>query len=493
MVTGEAAYTHVVSAVELMPDAYIIKPFTMDALAARVKYAFDKRDALQEAYAALDADIPSFEAAITACSKLIAQKNRFALEALKVRGQALLLLKNWSEAHSVFHKVCSWRGTPWAEVGKAKAFHGAGYTEKAFESLDCSIESFPQYVAAYDVKAEILSEMGDFRTAQSILEEAHRIVPSNKRTRQLGLLAYENQNYESTTRWLEVVVKKDRYGLSRNSNDFFKLSAAYRELQKFEKALGVLESLGDHFQLTPALEVRKIAAEAMTLISAGKRGEGIKKIRSTKESMSLRCHPTAQIEIAEACFAGGEDFLGKEIVEYVANNWNEHDHVLDQIGELFDRLEKPDDGERIIRNAKEELKELNNKAVALIKKNKIEEAISLLEDVASRLEDNSTVQANAAQALLLWVDRNFPKNLMSLPLTTKPRIYLSKARDHLKNLSRANPEDNRLPPLYRHYMKLTGEKIVGIADLHDEEELEAQKAENEIELTADGTHLANFY
>lgn len=465
MVTAESSYAQVASAVELVPDAYLLKPFTVDALEQRVQYARAKRDALKDAYAALDLPEPDYDTAIQACSKLIVERNRFALEALKVRGETLLKKQNWSEAHSVFEKVMAWRATPWAEVGRAKALRGAGYPEKALEKLKASIESFPQFVPAYDELATLVNDNGDKKLAQKILEQAHKIVPSNRRTRQLGLMALENGDHDNAARWLKIVTERDRYGMLRSTEDFFGLVKAQSELKRFEHALETLESLKDHFPMTPVLGLRKTAAEVKALASSGRKNDARKKIKDALEGMDPRTPPQAQLELAEACYAAGEESQGRDLLVHVAENWNESEKVVDRVKGAFANIGRVEEGERIVRNSREQLVEINNQAIRLVKAERLDEAIALIEDVAARLTDNATVQANAAHALLAWLEHNRPPNLMSLPLSSKPRIYVGRARDHLKHLAGAKSNHPRLGPLYRQFMKLTGETIYGLEGL----------------------------
>jgi len=462
MLTAESSYSAVASAVELVPDAYLLKPFTHDGLAQRINLALAKRDALKAAHAALDCKDPDWNAATTACNALILEGNRFALEALRLKAECQLKLGNWGEAATVYDKIIAWRPTAWAEVGRARALRGMGHPELALEKLKETLESFPQFVAAYDELAALAQERGETELAQQILERAHGIVPSNRRTRELGLLALENGDLEKASRYLQVVADKDLYGLMRSTEDFFGLVSALRQLGRHGEAVTVLDNLKDHFPETRPLTVRKMAAEAMVIAATGRVHDARKMVRDALELRDGRMEPRTQLELADACYQCGEQAEANEIFLHVAANWQENPKVVAQVKSTMARLQNPEEAAAMIDGSLRELVAINNQAAKLIKEGKLDEVVSKMEMVAKRLTNNATVQANFTQALLLWLEHNAPPNLMALPHHSKPRRYLSLARDHLKQLALVNASHPRLAALQRLFAKFSGE--TGIAE-----------------------------
>ncbi|NTV10561.1 MAG: response regulator [Zoogloea sp.] len=470
MVTAEASYAGVASAVELVPDAYLLKPFTQDGLAQRVQLADAKRKSMKEALAALDIAEPDHAAAIAACNRLIIERDRFALEALKVKGECLLAQGAWNDAIAVYEKVIAWRPTPWAEVGRARGLRHAGYPEVALEKLKAALESFPQFVAAYDELASLVQENGDARLAQQILEKAHSVVPSNRRTRELGVLALKNGDLESAARHLKVVTDKDRYGLLRSTEDFFGLASAQRQLKRPDQAMETLESIKAHFPESRPLSIRRMAAEALTLKAANRPFDAKKRVLDALEMHAGHLEPRTQMELAEACHACGDEAKAREILVHVAENWNEHPAVVTSVKETFARIGREEEGARLVDDSAADLVELNNRAAQLLRQGHLDEAVDMIVKVAKRLPNHATVQANAAQALLLWVEHQAPPNLMSQPLHAKPRQFITLAREHLRNLAHSRPDHARIAPLHRLFAKLTGENLGKAAPEPVEEE-----------------------
>lgn len=473
MLTGDASYPAVASAVELVPDSYLLKPFTRDGLASRVRLAIEKREALKSVYAALDQPEPDWKAAVLACNAMIAEGNRFMLEALRVKAECQLRLGNWGDAASVYDKIVAWRPTAWAEVGRARAIRSMGRPELALDKLKATLHLFPQFVAAYDELAALALESGHAQMAQEILEKAHVIVPSNRRSRQLGLLALDNGNLELACKHLRVVVDRDRYGLMRSTEDFFGLASALHQLDRHDEAITVLDSLKDHFPETRPLTVRKMTAEAMVKLACERIGDARQTVRDALELRDDRMEPRTQLELAEACHHCGEEVAGRKIFLHVAENWQEDPKVVASVRTIMARVVDPEECTRVIDYSLQELVAANNDAAALMKAGRIEEVIAKMEVIAKRLPNHATVQANFTQALLTWLEQHAHPKLMELPYDSRPRRYLATAREHLKRLAVINPTHPHLPSLQRHFAKLTGETGLAAKAIEESEPEEA--------------------
>lgn len=464
MVTAEASYAAVASTVELAPDAYLLKPFTLDGLGRRINFALAKRQALAEVHLALDRSEPDLGSAIAACNALVLARDRFLVDALRIKADCLLRLEQWGEAASTFDKVIAWRSLPWAEVGLGRALRHAGELELAQQKLQAAIKNYPRYVAAFDELAALARQRGDSALAQEILEEAHAVIPSNRRTRELGLLALANNDLENASRYLRIVTEKDRHGLLRSTEDFFGLARALRELGQFEDALDVLDKLGEHFPESRPLTVRRMAAEALALQGAQRVFDARKKVQQAEDLRQHKMEPRTQLELAHASHACGEREIANRIFIHVAENWHEDSAVVSQVMNAMAGAGLGEAGKNMVRDSMAELVALNNRAAGMIKAGEWQEAVQIMETVARRLTNNATIQANFIQALLLWVENNAPPKPMTMAEHSKPRRYIADAREHMKQLARIDPAHPRLAPLQRLFAKLTGEIRPGVPE-----------------------------
>jgi tetratricopeptide (TPR) repeat protein len=454
MVTGDASYDVVASAVELAPDAYLLKPFTYNGLEKRIAHAMAKREELRAAHLCIDNEKPDWVAAIKLCNVMVLANNRFSLDALKLKAECLITLDRWGEAADVYDKIIAWRPTSWAEVGRARTLRQAGHPEIAERNLLLTIDNFPTFVAAYDELAALAEQRDDSQSAQAFMEIAHSIVPSNRRTRGLGLMALQNGDLEKAVRLLKIVTERDRYGLKRSPEDFFMLAAALRRLNRHDEAMAALDTLKEHFPETPALQVRKMAAEAMILAAVKRSYEAQNRVRAALKLCHEQMEPRAQLELAEACYTSNEREAGQKLFVHVAENWQEDPNVCALVQEVVHRAGLGAEGMMLIKQSVENLMRINNQAVRKIEEGRFEEVIGDLEMLAKRLPNHATVQANFVHAILLWLKEAAPQNLMDLPLESKPRKKFSLAETHLRLLSDITPQHVHLEPLERLFANL---------------------------------------
>lgn len=460
MITAESSYAKVASAVELIPDGYLLKPFTLDGLIQRIEFGLEKRDVLKEALALIDQEIPDYPSAIKSCNAIILAANKFSLEALKLKAECLLLLNQWGEASSVYDKIITWRPTPWAEVGLARALRHMGHTDLAQKKLQKTIDSFPQFVSAYDELAALAQKAGNTVLAQATLEKAHVIVPSNRRTRELGLLALANNDLEKACNYLQIITQKDRYGLKRSTEDFFSLAAAFKQRALYSEAIGTLDSIKDHFPETKPLTVRKMAAEAIIVFTAGRKFDAKKMVMDALKLRHEQMEPRTQLELGEACYLCGVRDQADSIFRHIAENWQENRTVINEVKTTLQRVGMGQYGDELIKESTTELIKLNNLAASEIRNGEYDKAVGHLQQVAERLLSHATVQANYTQALLLWVEHNSPKNPKLMPEISKPRQYINLARKHLQQLASIDAKHRHLGPLQRLYTKLTGDQAI---------------------------------
>jgi CheY-like chemotaxis protein len=148
MITAEKGYESVITAAECMPDDYLLKPFTGDALKSRIDRLLEKKlrlariDKLQ--------DQGRWEEIIPACNEIIATKDKYLLDAMRIKGNALIVTHRYDEAVEFYQSALQMRPMPWAKLGLARALQGNGDHELAKRTLNEIVAETPQFLAAYD-------------------------------------------------------------------------------------------------------------------------------------------------------------------------------------------------------------------------------------------------------------------------------------------------------------------------------------------------------
>jgi tetratricopeptide (TPR) repeat protein len=411
MVTGETGYEQVSTAAEYTPDDYLLKPFTAEILGTRLARIFEKKTALQPVYRWMGPGKESDRAkALATCDTLIAAGGRYVLDVQRLKGELLLIEGNTDEARTLYETVLQQRSTPWAVVGLARAQLASGQDSEARQMFEQALVAYPNYLAAYDSLANLLAKT-DKAAAQEIVEQALKVAPSTRRTRELGSLALENQDFERAESAFKRVVEKDRSGFFKSHDDYAGLAKSCVEQGKTTEALAAVKDMGNAFSRSSELTARQAAVECQVHVRAGN-PEAAKAAlgRALVVQPTTNLDAKTALEVAQACFAGGQPEEAKNIIKTVAEDHHENDTVLAQAQAVFAAAGLTDEGTIFIEATRKRMIKLNNDAVALAKAGQLDQAIAMLTEAADRLTNNAQIALNAALALLMYAHRNGTDN-----------------------------------------------------------------------------------
>lgn len=441
MITGETSYEQVSTAVEYAPDDYLIKPFTSMTLQTRLERIIDKKEALRPVYKHLG-ERGDKQKALAECDALLAQASRYAFDVLRIKGDLLLDAKRNDEALALYRSVLDQRATPWASVGEARALAANGDEAKARERLEKALAAYPNYLAAYDSLARLL-EKDDRVAAQQIVEQALKVAPSTQRQRQLGALALENKDFTRAEDAFQRAVTKDRSGFFKSHDDYSGLAKSRVEQGKVQEALTAVKEMGQHFTRSTELTVHQAAAESIVYARAGDPVAAKAALESALAAALPHMEVSASLELANACFACGDQTEAKRILQNVAEDHQENDAVLDRAQGVFRAAGLDQEGEIFLEATRKRMITLNNDAVALAKAGELEKASAMLDEAANRLRNNAQVSINAAIAALMQMQRSGA----TADLINKAHRYITQA-------NRANPDHPRLGEAVQLYRKL---------------------------------------
>lgn len=205
MITGEASYASVAEAAESALDGYLLKPYTAQALAERVKQARARKRALNDVFAAIEADRPADAAALAL--QRFGQRAPFWLYAARIGAELLLRLGRVPAASQVYEAVLAHKPLAWARLGVARAQADAGQAIAALRTLDALAADEPQYADALDLRSRVQLELGQLDAALRSARDASMTTPGSiERVQRLGLLAFYRGQVDEATRALERAV-----------------------------------------------------------------------------------------------------------------------------------------------------------------------------------------------------------------------------------------------------------------------------------------------
>ena len=315
MLTSEGAYDRVVSAAELQPTDYVLKPFTADTLNQRIQRALQRRAAMLPAYQLVAQGNP--REAIRACAQAAKEQPRYALDFARLRAELHVSLKEHAEAEDLYRQMLAMRPMGWARLGMARAQFALGRLADAIERLEALVKDNPRLMAAYDLLARCHEEGGDIAAAQKTLEDAVAISPHMvRRLRKLGEVAFETGDVEAAEKSFKQVVTRSRYSEFRSPEDHVQLVRALVRKGDAGKAGEVIRDLERSLRGTPSAAACKSLSNALVLEASGNAAAAVAELRSAIGELrsGAALSSNLRVGLARTCLAHKMDEEASEVM-----------------------------------------------------------------------------------------------------------------------------------------------------------------------------------
>lgn len=404
MVTAEKGYESVVTAAECLPDEYLLKPFTAESFKTRVERLLVKKEKLAKIDALQDAE--QWAEVVRECDFIIADKDRYLVDAMRIKGNALLHGGMYAEAARFYEEVLALRPLPWARLGLAKAKKGQGAANEARELLDSLIADAPQLMAAYDLLGQVHGDLGDSAAAIAVLDNASRISPNSlSRQRAIAVAAETAGDFQRVEQALTEVVRKTRSSPLRESGDFARLGHAYSAQGHADKALEVISEGQSLFKDQPD-DPLLLAVEAIVHNQLGAPEKAEAALQRALQADLDNLPAAASLTLAKACLTNGKVADGEAILKHVVQTEPDAKDVHQRVTQVMSEHGIAERAPGLVEESVQEVIRLNNEAVRCGKEGRIGEAAAMLQAAAKRLPGNAQILANATYALLLDVFTN---------------------------------------------------------------------------------------
>lgn len=179
MVTGEQSYEQVVAAVELVPDDYIIKPFSPDRLLLRLDRIAAKKKFFAACYR--EKRKRDFGAALAAldAARDGEEGRRYRFEMLRQEAELHLEAGDAGRAEAAYRHILEHYEFPWARAGVARALQRQNRLSEARAEIEQVVAQSASYFDAVDLKASICMAQGEAAEALRVLDETARKTPRN--------------------------------------------------------------------------------------------------------------------------------------------------------------------------------------------------------------------------------------------------------------------------------------------------------------------------
>jgi DNA-binding NarL/FixJ family response regulator/Tfp pilus assembly protein PilF len=321
MLTTEGVYSKVVSAAELTPTDYILKPFTVDVLAQRIARAVDRRAALLPVHQAIERG--KLREAILASEVSAAANPRYATECARLRAEAHAALGEMALAEALYREILETRPLGWAQLGLARCQFQQGMLAETLDTLQHLIDDNPKYMAAYDLMARTQHALGHSADARAALETAVSISPHMvRRLRHLGQLALDSGDLDAAEKTFKQVVAKSKYSEFRDPEDHVHLVQALVRKGDANGAANALRELDRSARNGPATDACKAFSAALLQELNGNAGaasaELANAVRAAGEATALSS--ALKLGLAQSCLHQGMDEQGMQLLDALAGD-----------------------------------------------------------------------------------------------------------------------------------------------------------------------------
>ena len=321
MLTSEAVHGKVVSAAELAPTDYVLKPFTAETLGARITRALERRAMFLPTWQLVAQN--NLREAIRSAAAAELTHTRHALDFARLRAELHVQLKEHGEAEQIYRKVLAFKPLGWAGLGLARAQYAQGRLDEARDTLQMLIAANPQLMGAYDLLARCHEAAGAHAQAQKILEEAVNLSPHLvRRLRKLGDVALAAGDALAAEKSFKQVVSKARYSEFRDPEDHVKLVKALVKRGDVLQATGVVRDLERSLRASPELDACLAIANAAVHDAAGNRPAAVADLHTavTAVRASGGLSPALRVGLVRSCLAHRLDGQAQEVMLTVVND-----------------------------------------------------------------------------------------------------------------------------------------------------------------------------
>lgn len=402
MVTAEKTHDMVMGAAEVKPDDYLLKPVNQALLEGRLEKQIARKQSLGPIEVAIKAR--NYPEAIAQCDQQLKVKVLNPQEILRIKGDLLLTMGDYSGATTLFESVLALRSVPWAKTGLGRIHFQAQQYEKAKDLFQQVLDESPMYMEASDWLAKTCLVLGDLAQAQQVLQNAVNVSPNSPiRQKMLGDTAYQNGALAVAQAAFEKTIKIGEFSAHKNASVYAGLAKVLSDSDAPLEALKVLAQSKRDFKYNTEAALQAAAAEGVVYQKMGqsdKATAAITEASSLLEKLAGKMSAEVAMEVAKSYFKLGKKDEACGLLRDVVKNNHENAELSKSVEAVFQGANLASEGQAMIAQSRQEVVNINNEGVMLAKKGDFKGGANLLRAAAQKLPNSETILINLCGLLI---------------------------------------------------------------------------------------------
>lgn len=313
IITGESTRPMVLSAIELQPDDYLMKPFSIGVLRTRLRRSFQKRVALRRIYQTLyDKE---YNECIKACLQHIEDHGRYRNYCRQLLAELYLKKGQFEKAQNIIAELLEEQRFSWGVLALAKIYYAKGDYPQAIDLCHEVIRSTPNAVEAYDVLARALQADEQPIKALEAGRKAVTLAPfSMARQLYMSELARDTEQFELAKQAMYNVLD-----ISRKS--------VYRHPRHLCNYLRSILDAAEHSE--SRLEINKYQQEASLTLQRARHDESL--LHSKLKYPQLENAVLARVEAFNGRFKQAQAHLEVVAKDYIQQGHDIHREIAPDV------------------------------------------------------------------------------------------------------------------------------------------------------------------
>lgn len=230
-ISAETDPSLVHSVLELQPDEFMVKPYVIKDLKARIDRTVQRKNLFRPLYSLLDQH--KTEAALQLLDLWLEKgvHAKYNSMLLKLKGEVLQQAGRWTEAEQFYSSLVHNDSLYWVKLGLARCLIQREHYSEATMLLQPLLHKADMKLAALDLLADIHLKQQQYKKAQSELIQAADMAPRNLlRQQKLMNLSRLNHDYEHQFKAAKELVRFARFSIYEQPDLYLNLARASIDL-----------------------------------------------------------------------------------------------------------------------------------------------------------------------------------------------------------------------------------------------------------------------